>query len=387
MPLLSGCGTLSQMSSPAGTQELLTHQSLDGDVDSVVRHYMAQKSVSGMTVAVIHNHGEPQFYNWGVTDSVHRYPVRSDTLFALGSLSKGVTAEVVACLVNEGRLNWDDKLVTLLPPGTPLSVDAQNITLLELVTHTSGLPRQIMDIPMLKKFIGYLGSGDNFYAELDSDNVLGYLANWHAPENKTPEYSNIGYALIGYILKYNTGEEINVLASRYIFSPLKMTNTSFRPRQLKGFPYRALGHAGDQPKFIRRGQLTPDWQFSNNMMAAASLYSNAEDLAAYARYHVSKTDNNVLDRVFTEVSQIAYQRPEGSQGIAWITDFIGRERITYQVGYIGGYSSFIGFDKEKGNAVVVLQNAFNWSNYIGMALLIEMAKTDRHIPESAVVKN
>ena len=76
---LSGCGTLSQMSSPAGTQELLTHQSLDGDVDSVVRHYMAKKSVPGMMVAVIHNHGSPQFYNWGVTDAVHRYPVKPDT--------------------------------------------------------------------------------------------------------------------------------------------------------------------------------------------------------------------------------------------------------------------------------------------------------------------
>ncbi|MEG1211269.1 MAG: serine hydrolase domain-containing protein, partial [Leclercia sp.] len=379
MPLLNGCGTLSQMSSPAGTQELLTHQSLDGDVDSVVRHYMAQKSVSGMTVAVIHNHGEPQFYSWGITDAVHSYPVKPDTLFALGSLSKGVTAEVVACLVNEGRLSWDDKLATLLPPGTPLSADAQQITLLELVTHTSGLPRQNMDIPMLEKFIGYLGSGENFYGELDSDNVLHYLADWQAPHTKTPEYSNIGYALIGYILKNKTGEDIQVLASRYIFQPLKMTHSSFTPERLKGYPQRALGHAGDQPKFIPRGQLTPDWHFTNNMVAAASLYSNAEDLAAYARYHVSKTDNSVLDKVFSEVSNIYVRRAEGYQDIAWVTDFIGREKITYQVGYIGGYSSFIGFDKEKGNAVVVLQNAFNWSNYIGMALLIDMAKSDRHI--------
>ncbi|MDA3131855.1 class A beta-lactamase-related serine hydrolase [Atlantibacter subterranea] len=387
VPLLSGCGTLSQMSSPAGTQELLTHESLDGDVDSVVRHYMAQKSVSGMTVAVIHNHGEPQYYSWGVTDETHRYPVRPDTLFALGSLSKGVTAEVVTCLVNEGRLSWDDKLAALLPPGTPLSVDARNITLLELVTHTSGLPRQNMDLPMLKKFIGYLGSGENFYGELDSDNVLDYLARWQAPQSKVPEYSNLGYALIGYILKYKTGEDIQTLAARYIFRPLNMASTSFTPEQLKGFPQRALGHAGDQPKFIPRGQLTPDWHFDNNMVAAASLYSNAEDLIAYARYHVSKTDNSVLDVVFAEVSNIYYQRPEGSQEIAWATDFIGREKITYQVGYIGGYSSFIGFDKEKGNAVVVLQNAFNWSNYIGMTLLLDMAKNDRQLSGNRFANN
>ena len=45
-----------------------------------------------------------------------------------------------------------------------------------------------------------------------------------------------------------------------------------------------------------------------------------------------------------------------------MTDTLGGQRITYQVGYIGGYSSYIGFDKANQNAVVVLQNSFNWSN-------------------------
>lgn len=117
------------------------------------------------------------------------------------------------------------------------------------------------------------------------------------------------------------------------------------------------------------------------MVAAASLYSNAEDLAAYARYHVATTDNRLLDSVFAEVSNTDIQRSDGVQGIAWTTDFIGLEKITYQVGYIGGYSSFIGFDKQKGNAVVVLQNAFNWSNYIGIALLMDMAKNDNQREE------
>lgn len=83
------------------------------------------------------------------------------------------------------------------------------------------------------------------------------------------------------------------------------------------------------------------------MVAAASLYGNAEDLAAYARYHMLTTHNRLLDSVFAEVRDTDIQRPDGVQGIAWTTDFIGLEKITYQVGYIGGYSSFIGYDKEK----------------------------------------
>ena len=60
-----------------------------------------------------------------------------------------------------------------------------------------------------------------------------------------------------------------------------------------------------------------------------------------------------------------------------MTDSYGDQRITWQVGYIGGYSSFIGFDRANGNAIVVLQNAFNWSNYLGIALLRDLARQDR----------
>lgn len=62
------------------------------------------------------------------------------------------------------------------------------------------------------------------------------------------------------------------------------------------------------------------------MVAAASLYSNAEDLATYARYHVSTTHNPLLDSVFAEVRNTDIQRPDGVQGIARTTDFIGLEK-------------------------------------------------------------
>ena len=118
---------------------------------------------------------------------------------------------------------------------------------------------------MLGKFISYLSTGDNFYGELDSDNVLLYLADWRAPKNKVPQYSNTGYALIGYILKHKTGEDIQSLASRYIFRPLQMANSSFTPRQLKGYPSvrlatraisRNLSRAG---KSLRTGIFPTTW--------------------------------------------------------------------------------------------------------------------------------
>jgi CubicO group peptidase (beta-lactamase class C family) len=375
--LLSACGTLSQTSAPVSDDVYLSHATFHENVDDMVRHYMQQKQVSGISIAIIHQRGEPQFYSFGVTDAVHRYPITPDTLFALGSLSKGVTAEVIIELVNRGELHWDDTLATLLPATVPLSADARRITLLQLVTHTSGLPRQDMDLPMFIKFMRYLGSGENFYGNLDSDAVLDYLADFRAPHQPTAQYSNLGYALLGYILQYRCHQNIESLAQRNLFVPLGMTSSSFEAAKLRNFPWRALGHAGDQPKLIARGQLVPDWQFNNNMMAAASLYSNARDLIRYLGAHLSATPDQAINQAFAQVGQDYQQHGNQSQNIAWVTDQYGEQKITYQVGYIGGYSSFIGFDQHNGNAIVVLQNAFNWSNYLGIALLRNLASGDR----------
>jgi CubicO group peptidase (beta-lactamase class C family) len=375
--LLSACGTLSQTSAPVSDDVYLSHATFHENVDDMVRHYMQQKQVSGISIAIIHQRGEPQFYSFGVTDAVHRYPITPDTLFALGSLSKGVTAEVIIELVNRGKLHWDDTLATLLPATVPLSADARRITLLQLVTHTSGLPRQDMDLPMFIKFMRYLGSGENFYGNLDSNAVLDYLADFRAPHQPTAQYSNLGYALLGYILQYRCHQNIESLAQRNLFIPLGMTSSSFEAAKLRNFPWRALGHAGDQPKLIARGQLVPDWRFNNNMMAAASLYSNARDLIRYLGAHLSATPDQAINQAFAQVGQAYQQHGNQSQNIAWVTDHYGEQKITYQVGYIGGYSSFIGFDQHNGNAIVVLQNAFNWSNYLGIALLRNLASGDR----------
>ena len=84
-----------------------------------------------------------------------------------------------------------------------------------------------------------------------------------------------------------------------------------------------------------------------------------------------------LDQAFAAVNQAWYQQRSQTQNVAWVTDPVAGEQITYQVGYIGGYASFIGYDKAGGNAMVVLQNAFNWSNYSGIAVLVDPATQDR----------
>lgn len=182
--LLTGCSnsTLSQLNMPAEQSAQAVVGYYARGIDPMIHQYMQEKQVSGMVVAVIQHNGPAEFHSYGVTDSRHQYPITPDTLFALGSLSKGVTAEITTVLVNQGVLHWNDTLAQLLPADTPLSDDARKITLLQLATHTSGLPRQPMDLLTLENLLRYFSSGENFYTQLGNDTVLTSLADFTAPE-------------------------------------------------------------------------------------------------------------------------------------------------------------------------------------------------------------
>jgi hypothetical protein len=66
---------------------------------------------------------------------------------------------------------------------------------------------------------------------------------------------------------------------------------------------------------------------------------------------------------------VRVDRPQEAAAVAWIVDSVGSQKITYQVGLVAGYTSYIGLDRQHKTAVVVLQNSFNWSNDVGHRLL------------------
>lgn len=384
--MLAGCGTLSNVAPEAEVPQKAQRACGDPATRDINQWLpaMVEEQSPGMVVGVIDASNQRHYWHFGVTDAGHNKPVNEHTLFAVGSLSKGMTAEATAVLVAQGRLHWSDTLETLLPPSVALSRDAKKITLLQLVTHTSGLPRQNMDLPMLTAFIRYLGNGENFYSHLDSDDVVADLAGFSKPGNAEPRYSNLGYAVLDYVLRYQTGQRADQLVQSAIFDPLGMHNSSFTPQKLKSYPLRAIGHAGSQPKFIPRGQVVPDWQFTGNMLGAGGLYTDTADLLTFAAAHLASTGDATLDKAIHDTMQIYYPRDKEAANIAWVTDTYGEQSITYQVGYIGGYSSYIGIDRVNHFAVVVLQNSFTWQNNLGHSVLRQMLEEQRQAATCSV---
>lgn len=374
---LAGCGTLSRMEldkDEGPARRLALSNNLQTEVDSLAQPLIDKNEATGMVVGVLRADGTEHFYGYGLTAHNGQRP-DGDTLFAVGSLSKGFLAATASILVREGKLDWNDTLETLLPPGTSLSQDAKRITLLELVTHTSGLPRQPFTFETLQYFVEYLFTGESFYRHFDRDYLINYLATFEKEKDTVakPQYSNIGYALLGYAMELRTSEKVDALVHQKLLSPLRLDHTGYVPEQLPGYATRALGHAGDQPKMIRRGEPVPDWKFTDVMSGSAALYSNARDLLGYAAAHLHEGGDRVRDEALRDTLTVRLDRPREAAAMAWIVDDINGHKITYQVGLVAGYTAYIGIDVACKTSVVVLQNNFNWTNHVGHRLLMRLA--------------
>lgn len=377
--LLSGCGTsLSSNSIDAPNIENTGARcslSLHQQIDQLAQPQIDSGHTPGMVVGIITADGQQQIFSYGYTDTDRLIPVDGDTLFAVGSISKGFTAESAALLVQHGQLSWQDTLGQLLPRSNKLSPDARRITVEQLASHTSGLPRQVSNIAMLDKLVYYLFTGAPFYGDLDSGDYNDFLRNFHTLAQGKVIYSNLGYALLDQALEQHSGRPVPQLVNSLILQPLAMKHSGYYPQLLPGYIRRARGHAGDQPKFVARGEVVPEWHFSGYMMGAASLWSSAGDLLKYLSAHLHASGNPTRDRAFADAMRMRlYASDDDSAALGWLGNHIYGQDIIYQSGFIGGYASYIGMDRRHGNAIVVLQNSFNWDNDIGHRMLLRMAQ-------------
>ncbi|HEX3971083.1 MAG TPA: serine hydrolase, partial [Stellaceae bacterium] len=112
--------------------------------------------------------------------------------------------------------------------------------------------------------------------------------------------------------------------------------------------------------------------FTGMMRGSAGLYSTARDLIAYAAASL-RNDGTSLSAALGDTLRIRYPRIREAAAVNWIVDDVNDQQIEYQVGFIAGYSSYIGLNPRNHTAVVILQNAFNWDFSAGHELVLWLA--------------
>jgi CubicO group peptidase (beta-lactamase class C family) len=301
-----------------------------------------QRQGVGIVVGVIDPQGR-RIVSYGALAKGDPRPLGGDTIFEIGSMSKVFTSLLLADMVERGEVSLDDPVAKYLPAGVtvPRRGDRQ-ITLVDLATHTSGLPR--LPTNMSPKNLA------NPYADYSVDQLYAFLGGYALPRDigAQYEYSNLGGGLLGHVLARRAGEDYETLVRRRIAGPLHMADTTIalspaqQARLAKGYT------AALQP--------AANWDLPT-LAGAGALRSDATDMLDFLAAELGYADTP-LNRAMK--AQLAVRRPTGAPGLdvalGWHIRTGKGGEVIWHNGGTGGYRTFMGFDPAGRVGVVVLTN-------------------------------
>jgi CubicO group peptidase (beta-lactamase class C family) len=194
-----------------------------------VSELLAEHQVPGATVGILHR-GEITEFAVGVRDVTTGDPVRTDTIFQCGSMTKTWTALALLRFVDEGRVSLDEPVRTYLPGFRVADPDVSaRVTPRQLLNHTNGIEEDFGDP----------GEGDDVYERMV--HAVADAGQVH-PLGHTHGYSAaLGYAILARIMEVVDGRRWDDLLADRLFTPIGLTSTSSRPDRVD--PERAAtGH-------------------------------------------------------------------------------------------------------------------------------------------------
>ncbi len=302
-----------------------------------------QKQATGIVVGVIEPAGRRvvAYGNLGKDDP---RTLDGDTIFEIGSVTKVFTSLLLADMVNRNEVALDDPAAKYLPESVKMPErSGKAITLHDLSTHSSGLPR----VPSNLK----PKDPRNPYADYSVDDLYQFLSNYTLARDPGSEleYSNLGAGLLGHVLANRAGTDYESLVRTRITESLGMPDTcitlssSMQQRM-------ATGHTA---------MLVPaaNWDFPT-LAGAGALRSSANDMLTFLEAFLGYKESPLSPPMH---AMFEVRRPLGKAnvGLGWFifpTD--GRE-IAMHDGGTGGFCSYVGYDPKERIGVVVLSNAFS----------------------------
>lgn len=269
-----------------------------------------------------------------------------DTLFEIGSISKVFTGLILADMVNKGEVSLDDPAAKYLPAGhrMPERSADRPITLRDLSTHRSGLPRMAEDVDPID-------SPDGPFAHYTEAKMLAFLDRYRLTRDVGVqwEYSNLGVGLLGYLLGRAAGFDYATLLRERITGPLGLKDT------LIALP---PSHASRlAPAFDMYMRPTAPWTLGVHE-AAGGIRSSTADMLKFAAA-VLDPNSPIAPAMKTALAaRVPGANARTEQALGWVVIHPepGREILIHDGG-TGGYRSVIALEPSKGRASVTLVNS------------------------------
>lgn len=320
---------------------------------------LQSENIPSLAIGIIRNGELAWTEGFGHLTRESTVNINADALFQIASDTKKITAIIVNNLVSEGKLELDKPVTTYLKDI--LSKGSVNkltgVTLRLLLLHKSGIPYQA---PAQKRTDGEPMLIE--YTEQDIINDLNIVTLETVPGVRF-NYSNFGYAVVGYICEKVSGQEYTALVKKYVADKYGMPNTSVildgKQSKLIAWPYR---------KDNRNIKSAP-WEMGK-MAPAGGVYSNIKDMSnlllaqmkAYQQFNKSVSENNPL--ILTEKLENA--GAHYGFGLAKFVDTFG---VRYgHGGDLNGYASDYVFMPEGLGIIMLTSSGGKWFDELGNAI-------------------
>lgn len=324
-------------------EQVQDHTSKAGEIKMFLKENFSKRNLA-IVVGLVDEHGS-QVFSAGKLDNGTEGKPDGDTLFEIASVTKTFTVLLLEDMVERGQMKLDDPVEAYLPESVKVPAhNGRKITLLDLATHTSGLPRDPDNLTPTR------GLPENAFADYSVERMYQFLDSYVLTRDpgERVEYSNIGLALLGHALARKAGTNYESMVVERICQPLKMDSTRvILPPEMKS--RLATGH--DQ-----HGNRAPNWNFLA-YDGTGGLHSSAKDLLKYLSANLG-LEKSHLTPLMEKTRVIRHRNTaHGDMAMSWSVRGAGLEPGRTLIGHAGasgGYETFIGLDETQRQGVVVL---------------------------------
>jgi CubicO group peptidase (beta-lactamase class C family) len=326
---------------------------LDSLILSILKKMPA---IPALAVALVDENGPLLMKGYGWLDKEAGIKANENSLFYIGSNTKAFTALAAVLYDREKKIRLDSSFKKYLAGTTFKNEISSNITVLDLLNHTSGL----FNNPLVFRMASSGQTG--------KDDISSALSNETVAKNPhgVYKYDNLGYNIYGLILEEYLNKKWQDVLDERIFSPLKMQRTTAYMSLAEknnwpiAMPYYAFGDKG----LTKLEQSKKD----NTMHAAGGLITSASDMAKWVQVQLNqgkvKGKQVFPEEIIrgTQTGAAGYERKEmdtvsrNKYAFGWNeTQYRGEKFIWHTGGYFG-YASYVSFMPGKKIGLTIMTN-------------------------------
>ena len=340
---------------------------LKRSVDSLVNSELQKQNIPGLSVVIVRDGKIDYVKGYGLANIEHKVTVKPETIFQSGSVGKQFTAFAIMLLVENGKMNLDDRLTKFFPDA-PASWDS--VTVKNLLTHTAGFGEYTNDF--------------NYWADYTEDSLYRIFVKkplTFKPGEKS-QYSNMGYATLGLIISKVTGRFYGEFLKQHIFEPLGMS-TARIISEADIVPNRAAGYRLVNEEIKNQEWVSP----TINTTADGSLYVSALDMA---KWEAGLNAAKLLKKESYDAMWSPVKLNDGSTypyGFGWRIDTINDKKILEHDGTWQGFESTIMRYPEKKLAVIVFANLLRTNSNKIVTRIMKLYQPELAIPTLKPIKD